>query len=144
MEGELEGLGADSGRAVGLVEEGHAVERLDLESWVHDQFLVEGFVHHRHVERRVLVLGQHLLSPRAALARPLTGPLLQQEGVETINRKQHHRHCDHCVSQTQNALGKSLLGDVSPYGAVEEGVGLLLSCSNDGFVRCLLGLHLFL
>lgn len=144
MEGELEGLGADTGRAVPLGEEGHAVERLDLVSWVHDQFLVEGFVHHRHVERRVLVLGQHLLSPRAALARALTGPLLQQEGVETINRKQHHRHRDHCVSQTQNALGESLLGDVSPYGAVPERVGLLLGCSNYRFVRCLLGLHLFL
>ena len=109
MEGELEGLGADSGRAVGLVEEGHAVERLDLEIGVHDQFLVEGFVHHRHVERRVLVLGQHLLSTRAALARPLTGPRLQQEGVETVNRKQHHRRCDHCVSQSQYTFRERLL-----------------------------------
>ena len=100
MEGKLEGQGAYGRRAVRFVEKGNAVKRLDLVSWVHDKFLVEGFIHHCHVEGRVLVQGQHLLSASAASARPLAGPLLQQESVETVDRQQHHSEGDHCIAET--------------------------------------------
>lgn len=100
MEVKLEGQGAYGRRAVRFVEKGNAVKRLDLELWVHDKFLVEGFIHHRHVEGSVLVLGQHVLSPRAASARLLAGPLPQQESVETVDRQQHHGERNYCVTET--------------------------------------------